>query len=190
MSNRSLSPRINPVEPANATPEVVALLDARKRKWGVSWNVVATIAHAPAVLGMMDQVWDNLEKTSLSAVDRELIAMEMAVLNGCHYCVPAHRFVAHELAGFDTETIATLDQVARGGALPKGSRLSVLRQLVRRLVETRGGLDEAEYAWFVATGFNAQQMIEVIGEIAHCTVTNYTNRLALTPLDGFIEKYE
>lgn len=190
MSNRSLRPRINPVQPDSATPEVAALLDARKRKWGLSWNVVSTIAHAPAILAMMDQVWENLEKTSLSAADRELIAMEMAVLNGCHYCVPAHRFVAHDLAGFDTETIAILEQVARGGTLPKGSRFAVLRQLVRRLVETRGGLDDAEYAWFVAAGFNAQQMIEVIGEIAHCTVTNYTNRLARTPLDEFLEKYE
>jgi uncharacterized peroxidase-related enzyme len=183
------APRLAPVDPGTAPDGVVSLLKARKRKWGLAWNVVAEIAHAPAVLAMMDGVWDNLEKSSLSKADRELIAMELAVQNGCHYCVPAHRFVAAEQAGFDGETVEMLERVARGEALPDESRLAALRKLVRRLIDTRGGLDDAEYTWFVSKGFPPQQMIEVIGEIAHCTVTNFTNRLARTPLDGFLEKH-
>lgn len=189
MSGNSAGPRILPIEPTEASGETANLLDERKRKWGFSWNVVATIGNAPAVLAMMDRVWDSLERTSLAHADRELIAMELAVLNGCHYCVPAHRFVAHELAGFDSDTIATLERVARGEALPEGSRPAALQRLVRRLVETRGGLDDTEYAWFVAAGFPPQQMIEIVAEIAHCTVTNFTNRLARTSLDPFLEPY-
>lgn len=188
-ADRSGVPRLEPLDPANAPDEVAVLLRARERKWGIAWNVIAEIAHAPAVLAMMDGVWNSLERSSLSTADRELIAMELAVVNGCHYCVPAHRFVANEQAGFDSETVAMLERVARGESLPEKSRFAVLQKLVRRLVKTRGELEDAEYAWFVTNGFSPQQMIEVIGEIAHCTVTNFTNRLARTPLDGFLEKY-
>ena len=64
-----------------------------------------------------------------------------------------------------------------------------MQRLVRLLVEKRGGLSDSEFASFQSEGISPQQMIETIAEIAHCTVTNFTNRLAQTPLDSFTEKY-
>ncbi len=181
--------RIPPVLPSEADPTAARILQARERKWGRAWNVTSTIANAPAVLVMMNHAWDSLGRSSLSVADRELIAMEMAVMNGCHYCVPAHRYIAHEEAKFDTDTISQLERVARGDKLPDGTRLSTMQRLVRRLVATRGSLTEDEFRKFMSAGVAPQQMIETIAEIAQCTVTNFTNRLAGTPLDSFLEKY-
>lgn len=182
-------PRILPVTIEATDSNGARIPQARARKGGQAWNVTGVIANAPAVLAMMDHVWACLGQTSLSRADRELIAMQMAVLNGCHYCVPAHRYVAREEAKLDPDTVAQLERVACGETLPAGNRLATMQRLVRRLISTRGGLDEGEYAQFVATGVTPQQMIETIAEIAHCTVTNFTNRLAGTPLDPFLEKY-
>ena len=66
-------------------------------------------------------------------------------------------------------------------------RLATMQQLVRLLVVRKGGLTDEEYASFLFLGVAPRQMIETIGEIAHCTVTNFTNRLAHTPLDSFLE---
>lgn len=185
----TLATRLAPVDPAAATPRTARLLRERENKWGRSWNVARTIANAPAVLEMMNTVWDCLGRTSLSPADRELIAMEMAVFNGCHYCIPAHRYTARRELQLDSATIALLDYVSRGETLPDGTRLATMQRLVRRLVATRGGLPDDEFESFRAEGVTSQQMIEAIAEIAHCTVTNFTNRLARTPVDPFLEQY-
>lgn len=185
----SFSRHLDPVDPSRLDAESARLLAIRERKFGRVWNVTRTIANAPSTLRMMDGVWDALARSSLSPADRELIAMEMAVMNGCHYCVPAHRYTALHEARLGASDIHLLKQVSRGETLPEGTRLAVMQRLVRRLVDTKGGLSDAEFSAFRSQGVTAQQMIETIAEIAHCTVTNFTNRLARTPLDPFLEEY-
>jgi uncharacterized peroxidase-related enzyme len=179
--------RIPPLAVADADPATAALLQDRERKWGRSWNVVRTLAHAPAVLAMMNGVWDCLDRSTLSAADRELIATEMAAANGCHYCIPAHKYVARHEARLKPTELVALERVSRGEELADGSRLATLQQLVRLLVARKGGLTDEEYESFRFQGVAPRQMIETIGEIAHCTVTNFTNRLAGTPLDSFLD---
>ncbi len=53
---------------------------------------------------------------------------------------------------------------------------------------TRGGLGDEEFEDFRARGVSEREMLEVIGEIAHCTLTNYLNRLAQTELDPFLRE--
>ena len=189
MDNPKCEPRIAPLDPLAADNATAKLLQKRERKWGKAFNVTRTIANAPAVLEMMDSVWESLSRTSLSTADRELIAMEMAASNGCHYCVPAHRYVIHEESEFDAATIKKIERVSLGQTLADDSRLCTMQRLVRLLVEKRGGLSDSEFASFQSEGISPQQMIETIAEIAHCTVTNFTNRLAQTPLDNFTKKY-
>ena len=180
--------RITPLEISDASAQSRKLLETIQDRWGNLFNVAKVIANAPAVLTVMDSIWNDLPKSSLSMADRELIAMELAVANGCHYCVPAHRFVAHEASGLEDDIVEQLDRVSNGGTLEKG-RLATMQQLVRRLEATRGGLDDDEFQWFQEQGVTPQQMLETIAEIAHCTITNYSNRLARTPLDDFTKKY-
>jgi len=190
MNNQNTIPRIQPLSASDADDETAKLLVRRERRWGKSFNVSKVIANAPAVLKIMDSFWDTLNQTSLSLTDRELIAMELAVLNGCHYCVPAHRYFVHEESKFDVHVIDQLERVSKGETLPAGGRLATMQKLVRRLEATRGGLKDEEFQFFQEQGITAQQMIETIAEIAHCTVTNFTNRLAQTPLDEFSKQYK
>ena len=189
MSSETDKPRIAPVDPANSDPQTASVLKRREAKWGKIFNVGRAIANAPAVIQMMDSVWDTLRKTSLSASDRELIAMDLAVSNGCHYCVPAHRYIVHEEYEFDQQTIDAMERVSKGEILQGNNLRATMQRLGRRLAETKGGLSDDEYEEFLAEGVTSQQMIETIAEIAHCTVTNYTNRLARTPHDDFTAKY-
>ena len=63
----------------------------------------------------------------------------------------------------------------------------MIQELLHALLETKGRLSDEDFADFQARGVTAQQMIEVIADIAHCTLTNYTNRLANTDFDSFLE---
>ncbi len=178
--------RIEPVDESQTDEQTRALLTKIRADWGRSWNVTSGLANNPAVLEGFIALNGAQARSGLSEAERELISIEMARANGCHYCVPAHRFVAAEL-GLDREM---MDAVARGEA-PDGDRPeAVLLRLVRRIAATGGKLDDEEFRAFRNQGVTPEKMIAVIGEIAVCTITNTFNRLAGTDLDDFLAPYD
>ena len=178
--------RIEPVDRDTTDARTRALLDELSARWGASWNISRALAHNPAILVAFLALNPALDRSGLSAVDREVICLEMARANGCHYCVPAHRYVSHQ-AGLDPELI---ERLAHGDALAGDTREAVLQLLVRRLVATKGKLGDAEFQTFQDQGVTVPDMIAVVAEIAHCTLTNTFNRMADTDLDPFLEPYK
>ena len=156
-----------------------------ERSWGQPWNITSTMARNPAVLELFLTLGKQLKQTGLSALDREVICMEMARRNGCHYCVPAHRYVARE-EGVDLEII---EQIAQGRLLEGDGRAAVIQRLTACLDETKGKLRDQDYRDFRDHGVSDAEMLAVVAEIAHCTLTNTLNRLAGTELDRFLLPY-
>ncbi|MBE1285730.1 MAG: hypothetical protein GJ676_20630 [Rhodobacteraceae bacterium] len=120
------------------------------------------MAHNPTVLEGFLAFWIALDKCGLSAEDREVICMDMAVQNGCHYCVPAHLNMS-QTRGVDMEIITS---IAKGELLEGDTRPAKLQRLTRRLVAEGG------------------QLVAILAEIAHCHFTNSFNRLAQTEPDA------
>ena len=178
--------RIAPVDESQADDRTRALLEKIRTDFGRSWNVFSGIANNPAVLEGLLALSAAQGKSGLSDAERELVAIEMARVNGCHYCVPAHRFVAAE-TGLDG---AAMDRAARGEDLPGDGPEAVLLRLVRRLAATGGKLGDAEFQAFRDQGVTPAKMIAVIGEMAVSTITNTFNRLAETDLDDFLAPYD
>lgn len=178
--------RIPPIREENASHEGQAALARVRRLWGRPWNVTSGLAHAPTVLNGFLDFWQGIDQSELSSADREVICLEMARQNGCHYCIPAHRYTAPH-AGLTPATIKTL---VAGRPLSDGSRAALIQQLVQRLLAARGRLEDDEFRSFQRRGVSVAQMIAVIAEIAHCTLTNFFNRLADTELDPFLVESE
>ena len=178
--------RIAPVDGDTPDPDKRAALEMVRASWGSSWNVTGTIANNPKIVEGLLALWEAIDASGLSTTDREVICMEMARANGCHYCIPAHRHVAHH-NGVDTGMI---ERIALGETLEGNGREATIQRLTKRLQETRGMLSDAEFSEFQHNGISVPEMIAVIAEIAHCTITNFTNRLAQTELDPFLEAYK
>jgi len=174
--------RIEPIAESQADEKAGPLLAKIRTDWGRSWNVIGGIANNPAVLEGFIALNGAQAESGLSEAERELISIEMARANGCHYCVPAHILGARS-GGLDEADIAA---IVEGRAVTE-PRLRVIQDLTHQLVETKGKLSDAAFEDFKARGVTAQQMIETIADIAHCTLTNYTNRLADTDFDDFLE---
>ncbi|MEL7012825.1 MAG: carboxymuconolactone decarboxylase family protein [Pseudomonadota bacterium] len=151
-----------------------------RKTWGQTIHITDTMAHNPMVLKGFVSFYNALDQGGLSAEDREVICMDMAVRNGCHYCVPAHLTEA-KARGVDMELIT---QIARGALLTGDSRAALLQRLTRRLMETGGKLSDAELSQARANGFDNAQLIAILAEIAHCHFTNSFNRLANTEPDA------
>jgi len=174
--------RIPPLADDCEDPAAAEALAAIGRTWGEPWNVARVMAHAPDVLAAFNAYWRGLRKTGLDDLDREVVDLSMAYLNDCHYCVPAHVKLARETGLAEADIRAIL-----AGAPVGTERGRLIQDLTRALLQRKGRLTDAEFAAFEARGADPRTMIEVIAEIAHCTLTNYVNRLAGTPLDAFLD---
>ena len=156
--------------------------DGEGADWDGVWNVTKTLANAPAALEIFFAIHRAMPRSSLSRKEREVIELSMAVINGCHYCVPAHIKGARDggLNEADIKAIVEGQTVAQ-------PRLRLIQELLHALIETKGRLTDEDFDDFQERGVTSQQMIDVIADIAHCTLTNYTNRLAGTEFDSFLE---
>ena len=105
--------RIPPVDETAADEATKRALSQVRDAWGTSWNMTAGMANNPAVLKAFFEFNRRLDSCGLTATDREVVCMEMARASGCHYCVPAHRYVARK-KGVDA---AMIEAVARGETL-------------------------------------------------------------------------
>ena len=87
--------------PAAAQP----LLDAVEKQLGIVPNMFRLIALSPPVLQGFLGLSGALAKT-LNVKTRERIALAVAQINGCDYCLSAHTYLATNLAKMSPEEIA------------------------------------------------------------------------------------
>lgn len=170
-------PRINPVNSATTDAETNATLGAIKAKIGMIPNLYATFAQSPVVLNGFLALSDSLSKGSLTAGQREIVALATAQANQCHYCLSAHTLLGRN-AGLSADAIAA----ARNG---KGADAqdNAVAMLAAALVEARGSVSDADMAAARNGGLDDARIVEVIAHVALNVMTNFTNNVAQTDID-------
>lgn len=148
------------------------------------WNVFEGVANHPPTLRAMNALREAVD-AGLTTVEQEVIAIEIARYNGCGYCLPAHRYVCHEV-GMDAGDI---DALTRGELLAEAPELMLLQQFVRAALERKGHLDDETFGEFQARGLDAARMIVILAEIALYTLLNYFNRLAGSEIEPEIKAH-
>jgi uncharacterized peroxidase-related enzyme len=174
--------RITPVEPDHGTDQQKRALGALSELWSQPWQVAQTIANSPNMITTFQGLWTQLQESSLSRDDREVIALHLVWANGSHYCVPAHTKICREKNMPENDIVAILEDRE-----PTDKRRRLILDALRAIQATKGGLSGAQFNKFTKAGLSPENLIDIIGEIAHCTITNYTNRLAQTELDDFLK---
>jgi uncharacterized peroxidase-related enzyme len=169
--------RIHQIAPDSATGKAKELLDAVKGKLGLVPNITRAMANSPAVLEGYLGLNGALGKGSLSAKNREQIAMAVGQANQCDYCLAAHSAIG-KMVGLTSDQI--LDS-RRGTAIdPKSD--AVIR-FARKLVDERGRVSDADVAEVRAAGLDDGAIAEVVANVALNIFTNYFNHVAETDID-------
>ena len=88
-----------------APPAARPLLEGVKKQFGVVPNMFRLIANSPAALESYLDLSDALGKGTLPAPTRERIALAVAEINGCTYCLSAHTYLGKNLAKLDDAEI-------------------------------------------------------------------------------------
>lgn len=135
------------------------------------------MANSPAVLEGYLGLSGAFGKGSLSAKNREQIALAVGQANHCDYCLAAHSAIGR-MVGLTPDQI--LDS-RRGTAIdPKAD--AVIR-FARKLVDERGRVSDADVAEVRAAGLNDGAIAEVVANVALNIFTNYFNHVAETDID-------
>jgi uncharacterized peroxidase-related enzyme len=160
--------------PAAAQP----LLAAVKKQIGMAPNLFRVIANSPAALEGYLGLNGALAKGALAPATRERIALAVAEVNGCNYCLSAHTYLGKNVAKLDDAEIAA----NRHGSSNDATADAAVRLAVK-IVNARGHVADADIAAARLAGFSDAELIEIILHVALNTLTNYVNEVAGTVID-------
>ncbi|MCG8692235.1 MAG: peroxidase-related enzyme [Minwuiales bacterium] len=113
-------------------------------------------------------------ESELSKSDREIIAARVSRLNGCDFCLGAHKWT---LAAMDVDPalIAAAADAEDGPVEPK---LGAVLAFADKMTETPGAIGAGDIDALLAVGWSEQAVEDAINVVA---LFNYVNRL----VDGF-----
>ncbi|HCB40072.1 MAG TPA: alkylhydroperoxidase, partial [Gammaproteobacteria bacterium] len=95
----------------------------------------------------------------------------------CEYCLSAHAALGKG-AGLSDEDVAR----ARDGIAIEAADAAIVR-LALRITAARGGIADEDLSAARAQGLDDGLILEVVGQVALNTLTNYVNRVAGTEVD-------
>src|SRR5271156_7055549 len=137
----------------NDVPEASKpILDAVHKQLGVVPNMFRLIATSPAVLQGFATNNGALTKT-LDVKTRERIALAVAQVNGCDYCLSAHSYLGLNLAKIDEAAIA----LNRNGA-SSDAKANAAVAFAAKITRARGNVTDADLQAVRAAGFTDAQI--------------------------------
>ena len=160
-----------------ASPATRALYQSIQEGIGRIPNVYKVYGHSAAALKSNLALEDLLSQGELSPVDVEIIALVVGEWNNCAYCLAAHTALGKQ-HGLTEEQIINV----RRGVSTKGKEQALIN-FTKAVLAAKGDVSAPAIAAFTQEGFTVGAVIEVVAQIAKNVFSNYTNRLAATPID-------
>ena len=153
------------------------LLDAVGRKLGVIPNLFRLIGNSPAGLEGTLGLSGALGRT-LDVKTRERIAIAVAAVNGCDYCMSAHSYLGLNLAKLDEAELA-----ANRRGHSNNAKADVAVAFAKRVAEARGKVSDVDIAAVKHAGFTDAEVVEIVLAVAENFLTNLINNVAETEID-------
>lgn len=154
------------------------LLEAVKKQLGIVPNLFRVVGNSPAALEGYLGLNGALGKGQLDARTRERIALAVAEINGCDYCLSAHAYLGTNVAKLDAAEIATNRE---GGS--SDVKANAALRFATKVVRERGHVSDTDVQAVKDAGYNDAQVIEIVLHVALNTLTNYVNEVAKTEID-------
>jgi uncharacterized peroxidase-related enzyme len=167
-----------PATVADAPAASQPLLNAVNKQLGVVPNLFRLVANSPAALEGYLGMSAALSKGALPAQTRERIALAVAQINGCDYCLSAHSYLGANLAHLDA---AEMSANRRGGSTDPKADAAV--RFAAKVAQARGHVGDDDVRAVKLAGYDDAQVIEIVQHVALNTWTNYINTVAETKID-------
>jgi len=164
------------INPETATGKAKELLDAIQNKLGMVPNLFRALANSPAALEVY-LGFGALDHGSLSPALREQIALTVAEINNCAYCLAAHSALG-TMVGLSKEQV--LDSRR---ATASDSQTATALRFAKAVVEKQGRASEEDLDQVRAAGFTDGDITEIVTHVAKNIFTNYFNHITQVEID-------
>jgi len=164
--------RVPPEE--DAPTEVKALFEKANEKLGFLPNVLRVYALRPRHLELWNTFYDELMRgeSTLTKVQREMIAVVVSTVNRCHYCMVSHSAFLRKLTGDPL----LVEQLRTNHAYADiESRERAMLDFAVKLTERSSACTEEDVQALREAGWSDEDVMD-IAEVA--AMFNFTNRLA------------
>ncbi len=172
----SLIPTPATIEAAPAASR--PLLEAVQKQLGVVPNMFRLVSNSPAALEGYLGLSGALNKGALPAATRERVALAVAEVNGCDYCLSAHTYLGKNLAKLDDA-----EMTANRSGVSNEPKADAAIRFAAKLARERGRVGEEDLRAVKSAGYDDAQVIEIVLHVALNTWTNYINVAAKTDID-------
>ena len=159
------------------------LLEAVKKQLGVVPNLFRVVSNSPAALEGYLGLSGALAKGTLPAATRERIALAVAEINGCTYCLSAHSYLGKNLAKLDEAEI-----MANRHGHSNDPKADAAVHFAATVTKARGHVEDADLRAVKMAGYDDAQIVEIVLHVALNTWTNYINEVAQTVVDFPVAK--
>jgi uncharacterized peroxidase-related enzyme len=168
---------IQQLDPAQATGKTKQLFDAIQSQLTFVPNLYRVVGNSPAALEGQLALNAALSKGVLHAGVREQIALAVAEINGCAYCLSAHTLLGSR-HGLTSE-----DLLAARRASSTDEKTDAILKLARAITLQRGHISSGELQSARDAGLTDAEIVEVLHHVALNILTNYINNVANTVID-------
>lgn len=153
-----------------------------KRAFGMTPNLVSTMAESPTVAKAYLDLHESFACSSFTPVEQQVVALSASFANGCEYCMAAESAVARMVRADE----AVVEALRNGTPLPD-ARLNALAAFTKAVVRKRGRIGQTAINAFMDEGFSKAQVLEVILGVTKKTLSNYVNHIAEISVDPKFE---
>ncbi|MDQ0390636.1 carboxymuconolactone decarboxylase family protein [Labrys monachus] len=153
------------------------ILDAVHKQLGAVPNMFRLAASSPAALQGFSANSGALART-LDLKTREGIALAVAQVNGCDYCLSAHSYLGLNLAGISAAEVA-LNRKGDSGDAKAAAAVGFAAKVARE----RGHVGDVDIEAVRQAGFSDSQIVEIVALVAENVFTNLLNVVAQTEID-------
>lgn len=167
-----------PATVADAPAAARPLLDAVNKMLGSVPNLFRLVSNSPAALEGYLSLSGALGKGMLAAKTRERVALAVAEVNACGYCLAAHTYLGANMANLDSA-----EMIANRKGTSNDATAAAAVQFAAAVTRSRGHVSDADIAAVKAAGYDDAQIVEIVTHVALNTLTNYINSVGATDID-------
>jgi uncharacterized peroxidase-related enzyme len=155
----------------------IPLLDGVGRQLGVVPNMFRLIGNSPAGLEAFLGFTQAMNKT-LDGKMRERIAMAVAQVNGCDYCLSANSYLGSNMARLDAAELAA-NRHGHSNDVKADQAVS----FARKVAEARGKVTDSDIEMVKEAGYEDAQIVEIVLLVALNFLTNIINNVGKPDID-------
>lgn len=168
--------RINLLTAENAPEKSREILEGISKGGQRLINIIKVMANSSAVLKMFFGISKALEEKTLDSAIAERIGIQLAVMNGCDYCLAAHSYTGSKILSAEEVSLS------RKGRSSEPQAQAAL-DFASAVMKKAGEVSDEEFTKARQAGFSDAELLEIVAIVSLNFFTNAINGVAQTKVD-------